>query len=334
MRTLKIVLGLVVGGAFAYLLARHVDLAAVGGLLATADPFWLLAALACLTLGFGLRAVRFWLMLRRALNADVPLRPCVGPFIASFGVNNVLPLRAGDGLRLAWLGHRLDCPLWAVAGAMLVERVLDLLSLLLIGAAVLAAVDATRLPTAVVDALQLALAVAFTAALFVLVLARPTVGALNRLLGTRLGRQRHARVVLEGVRELLAAVLRTGAAKRLLYFLPLSRLAWCAEGLVFVCAALSLAYDGAVGGPPLGFALGTIATLLPGPPGHLGTFDYFAAQGLMLAGAAADPAAGVALLAHLVIWAPVSIAGAVWLIADPTMRGAAAARRRSPALGT
>jgi len=52
---------------------------------------------------------------------------------------------------------------------------------------------------------------------------------------------------------------------------------------------------------------------LPGTPGHLGTFDFFAAEAMQAGGNAALAAAAFALLVHFVLWLPVTCAGGLWL---------------------
>ena len=65
----------------------------------------------------------------------------------------------------------------------------------------------------------------------------------------------------------------------------LSFAAWLFEGLVFVAVALGLWHRGRPRGPLFALATGTLATLIPSSPGYVGTFDYFAALGLVAYGA-------------------------------------------------
>ena len=57
-----------------------------------------------------------------------------------------------------------------------------------------------------------------------------------------------------------------------------------------------------------------MATLIPGTPGHLGTFDYFAVLGFSLYGIGRTDGASMALLIHLLLWLPVTLVGGALLL--------------------
>ena len=69
-----------------------------------------------------------------------------------------------------------------------------------------------------------------------------------------------------------------------------------------------------------------LATMIPSSPGYVGTFDYFAVQGLTAFGASHVVALTFALLVHLLLWLPVTIVGALFLVAPTTRRAAASER--------
>ena len=103
MRWLKLSIGFAVTAGFVWLLAREVDLDALGQAFAGLSVSTVLFALAFLAAGWALRIVRWWWMLR-PLAPSLPLGVCAGPFLAGMAINNVAPLRAGDALRV--LGFR------------------------------------------------------------------------------------------------------------------------------------------------------------------------------------------------------------------------------------
>jgi hypothetical protein len=98
-RWLKPALGLLVTLAFLWLIAQQVDAAALAGAFAGLAPAWLLLALALLAADYALRILRWWWMLR-ALAPTQPAWDCAWPYFASIAVNNELPFRAGDVLRV------------------------------------------------------------------------------------------------------------------------------------------------------------------------------------------------------------------------------------------
>ena len=128
-RWLKPIIGLAVTAIFVWLLVPGVDVAALGKAFAELSLPLLLLALMFLSAGYALRIVRWWWMLR-VLEPSLPLKACVWPFLTSIAVNNVLPLRAGDALRVFGFRRQLRSPAVRVLGTLIIERMLDLLALL------------------------------------------------------------------------------------------------------------------------------------------------------------------------------------------------------------
>jgi uncharacterized membrane protein YbhN (UPF0104 family) len=78
--------------------------------------------------------------------------------------------------------------------------------------------------------------------------------------------------------------------------------------------------------PWLSLGAATLATLLPSSPGYVGTFDYFATLGFTAYGASAALATAVALLTHVLLWLPVTVAGFIALIVGRSARRSAELR--------
>ena len=60
---------------------------------------------------------------------------------------------------------------------------------------------------------------------------------------------------------------------------------------------------------------GTLATTIPSAPGHVGTFDWFAAQGLEAYGAPPPRAVAFTLTVHAVLWMTSPVVGLLCLLA-------------------
>jgi glycosyltransferase 2 family protein len=111
------------------LLARRVDRQQMSMVLAGAS--WPALVLAVLALGvdMGARITRWWWMLRPVQPA-LSWGSCARPFLASLALNNTVPLRAGDVVRIFGFQRTLQAPAAHIAGTLLLERMLDLLVLL------------------------------------------------------------------------------------------------------------------------------------------------------------------------------------------------------------
>lgn len=306
-RWLRPILGAGIGLVFAVLLARRVEWEAVARLLAGAEAAPLALALAALGAGIGLRIVRWWWMLR-AFDPGLRLASCARPFLVSLALNNTVPLRAGDVVRVVGFGRALRAPAARVLGTLLIERLLDLLVLLLVF--FLTLLGAARVfPRGFVLAAGVA-GLGATAALLVL-LAFPggVARAAERLVSRAQGRSRRAERIAPLARQLVESLGVLGSSGRSAALLGLSLLAWIAEGSVFAAAAVSLGMTFPWPAPWLALGAATLSTLLPGAPGYVGTFDWFATLGFVAYGTDRSAAAAAALLIHVLLWLPVTVTG-------------------------
>jgi len=315
---LRFWLGVVVGTAFLALLWTSVDVAAVGALLMRASWPPLVLALAAYALDFLLRAWRFRLLLDPD-GRKVPFGPSVAPFVASFGISDILPFRLGDVFRVYWFHRRFSLPMGHVLGAMVVERVLDLVSILMVAGLALLLVD-TALPAEIVAQFRLVLIVAVAASLIVLF----SPGFIEALAGW--GERKFPLVpvtkLAAAARSVAEAVRGTGDPRRILGMVLLSFALWLLESLVMLGAWVSLG-----GGLPewlkplVAFAFSTLGTLVPALPGHFGSYEFFGMLSYRAVRVEAEQGAATILLAHLLLWLPTALFALGWLVS---------VRRQSP----
>lgn len=319
----KLAFGLAVTAIFVWLFARTLDAGALTDALLDISPMSVAVAVACIVAGYGVRTIRWWWMLR-ALNPALPVGACVRPFLASIAVNNVLPLRAGDVLRVAGFRRQLQCPAMRVMGTLIIERALDVVVL----AGVLF-LTLTGLPDdspirrfAPIGKWAIG---AGLAVLAVSILLQPVLRSFACLLSRKsiLNAQPWAKAALRHGANLAAALELVRSPLLLFWLGALSVVAWACEGAAFVVVAHALQTELHPSGPWLALAAGSLATAIPSSPGYIGTFDYFVAQGLAAYGAQTDIAAAFALAVHA-LWIPLTAAGLLCLVS------LAPARRNRP----
>ena len=303
----RAVAGLAVAALFVALLARSIEWHEVRRVLAGAAWLPLFLAAVALAADMSARITRWWLMLR-AVQPDLPWLSCARPFLGSLALNNTVPLRAGDVVRVFGFQRTLRAPTAHVVGTLVLERMLDLLVLLgILSISVLGATAVFPHPFII---LAYAAGTVCVAALLTITVAPRGISRGIQWVVARLFAGRRWGPALSQVVEQLTqslALLRSPAlAVRLL---GLSAIAWLLEGMVFACVLQSLQIQVPWSAAWLSLAAATLATLLPSSPGYVGTFDYFATQGLIVYGAAPASGAAFALLAHLVLWLPVTAAG-------------------------
>lgn len=309
---LRVLPGLVLGGAFLALLWNTVDMGRVAALMARATWPPLLLALLAYALDFVLRAARFRFLLDPEGRHGLTLKGTVAPFVASFGISDVLPLRLGDVFRVWWFHRRFGLPAGLVVAGMIVERVLDLVAILVIAGVALWLVDA---PLPHETMMRVRLAAGAVLVLSLSVLALPAL--LARFAEALARRYSHGVIhrIADAARSVAEAIRTIGAARRMVGMLLLSIGLWLLESLVMLGAWISLGGEAEVWLKPLtAFGVATLGTLVPGLPGHFGSFEVFGVLIFVALGIPAEPATATILVAHLLLWLPTALFGIGWLL--------------------
>lgn len=325
-KILKVFFGVCCSFFFLWLVFRHIDFRSVGTTMALADIPWLMAAVAVFFVGYSFRIERWKAMLEHEAP-HLRWKDCAGPYFASIAANNVIPFRAGDIMRCFAFNKRMGTSSGVMLASLFVERLLDMLALLLflglgllvfdssaglfftIGGPVIICAGLAGFSVFLWPGLVRRIAVFFTA----------VAGRFSPTLEQKIMAE-----VDGGLKT-----LRLVSARRTLARLVLLSLgAWLAEGTVFWCTAMSLAQLPFPGAAWLAFPVGTLSTLVPSTPGYVGTFDFFTSKVMMEFGNTADVATAFALLVHIVLWLPATLAGGGFFL---TMQGKRNGAKKSKA---
>lgn len=311
-RRVRLAAGLAFAGFFTWLVVRGIEVAEFERAFAGAAPSWIAAGLLAFAAGYACRVERWRVMLRRS-NAALRWLDCAGPLLGSFAANNVLPFRAGDIMRALAFDGRLRVESGVVAGTLFVERLLDLVSLLLLLAVALAitGLDVHRLMGIGSAALMAAAAVILVLLLRPGLLRPIAAGGVTLALRVTPGRGEKLRMAMERCMTTLARLAKGDTMWRLVAW---SAAAWLSEGCVFWFTALALSSIEAPAAGWIALPVGTLATLVPGTPGYVGTFDYFTVRAMCALGNATAPATAYALLVHALLWLPPTLIGGAYLL--------------------
>lgn len=311
-RALRLSLSLALAVGFAWLLLRHVDPGQIKDAFAGARPALLILATAVFLTGYACRIERWRLMLMRS-NPSLRWHTCAMPLLASFAANDILPFRAGDVLRSFAFNRQLGTTSGVVVATVFVERLLDLLMMLvLLGIALIHfGVHTGVLPSMAGAALIGVAVVALSALLFPDFLA-PIALALGRLAAGMFPRrgQKLLNEISQGTQTWQHLAQRAMTIKLLIW----TTLAWLAEGCCFWFVALALPSVAVPSAAWLAFPVGTLATLIPSTPGSFGTFDYFTARAMTQVGNTAAAATGYTLLVHTMVWLLTVLCGGAYLL--------------------
>lgn len=263
-------------------------------------------AVAIYFVGIWLRAVRWRLLM--APFADVSSQRLFRIILIGFAINNVLPLRLGELVRTFLLRQSHGVPIASTLATVLIERLLDVFALCGILTVVLLVGEPKGLLLAAAGTSATIAAGGLVGLLVVLIVPRRLLEQLFTV-GIALATRIHRRLgdlassIVDGLR-----VLEDGRA--VLAIVPLSILCWTAELGLYFFLAVSLEMNVGLLGLAAGMVIANLVTVLPSPPGYVGTFDFFLQRTLTESfGVPELTATAYTLLTHAVLLIPVVIVG-------------------------
>lgn len=309
-KRIRLALGLAVSIFFIIWLFRGVDLARVGEILRDADYTWILLGLPVYFTGVWLRALRWQYLLSpvKALSA----RKLFSYTVLGFMANNVLPLRAGELVRAYLLGEKEGISKTSILATILVERVLDALTLLFFALAVSFLVplpDWLRTGVTMAGLVFLGLLALSLAAAFLSGFTLAVTGVLVRVLPGpwRPRVQDVVRLFLEGL-----ASLRQGNVLGRVALISL--LVWLAETGLFFLVGYGFRL------PPLPFhafllamSAANLGISIPSSQGGIGPFEFIASRTLGLFQVDPSLATAYAIGVHAALLVPITILGLFYL---------------------
>jgi glycosyltransferase 2 family protein len=299
-----------VSALFAYLAIRDVSFEEVFESLRGRQYWLLLPSVLLLAAAIVIRGIRWWVLF--AVESRPPLKPVLSSTWIGYFFNNILPLRAGEAARVVSLHQLTQTSRAEAAATVVLERVYDLLSLLVLLFVTLPWLpDVTWLRSAAILAIGLAFALGVSIVLLavfgerVLQLATAPLRRLPRLSNRRVDqialRLAEGLAGLRSPRIALAAFLLT-----LLSWVLLGLSAW----LVLVLFDFGLS---PVDGVFVMIAVG-LAMILPSSPAAVGVFEGATVIALGAYGISNAEALSCALVLHLVNFVPFIVVGLVILL--------------------
>lgn len=325
---------------FAYL---FVDFETIGEVLRTANYVYVLPSLILYFTAVYFRTMR-WRYLLTPLTGPTKrgLYPVV---VVGYMANNLIPVRIGEVLRSVYLSLRESVSAPAAFGTVAVERAFDVVALLFFVAVawlflpVSGVLDtiAENIPggtaVLVVVAVLPFVVVAGVLVVIAFVPARTVLAAIEKIISPFPERLRTP--VLSLVARLLDGLTVIRSPKGLVALFLLSLPVWAFEaGMYYV---ISLGFDVGDSFQGVGELIGVIliftaaanlAGVFPSSAGSWGPFDFFGAAALIALGVENGVATGYAVTVHVALWVPVTVLGAVLLMADGTSLGQLVARSR------
>jgi hypothetical protein len=313
-RHTRFAVGVAISAVLLAALLWRVDLRALGDQLARTHWGWALGS--C-----GLSLVGIWTRARRWHYLFPPDADPPGLFRATmigYMVNNVLPLRAGEIVRVYVVSRNWSQGFWLPLATLVIERVLDGLAIVLILAGLILVVP---IPEAMRWAAGVLLAVdAVVAAVLVAVASAPE--ACRAVIVGLTRRWERLQGRLMGVFEMsLRGLVGVRTPRHLIPLLLWSVVVWIVPTLAAWAAMFAARLD-----LPMTAAWAVIAFVglgisVPSAPGYIGVFHAAAVFALAMFGVATPAALGYALLFHACGFIPITAAGWVLLLREHVSLG-------------
>jgi glycosyltransferase 2 family protein len=302
-------------------IAWRIDLHEVRDAIAHFDWIYLSIGLLSLTAGYTARVIRWWALLR-AGGSQISAKACVAPFLGSIALNNVLPMRLGDVVRALVFPAAIGVGKVMATGSLVMERLVDLMTLLACLAIGLAASPSVQLPDwLATTAIGLAIGGGVMLAL-VFLCSRALAHCCERFMalpanGVRADRNR----LFEALRDLLNSFDAMSRIPVLMALFVLSILVWAGETGLFWALLVGFGLDAQLDMAVVVMAIATLATLVPSSPGYVGPFHLAAYTAVAMLGGTDTQAASFAVISHLGVWLPTTLAGALAILLNPQLFG-------------
>lgn len=288
----KFAVGLLIGALSLYFVFRQTDFVTFYNTLKETNVLYIVLALTGFALGYACRIWRWHAMFQNH-KQERSVYYFGSAYMASIALNNTLPFRAGDVLRVTALAKVAGLTRTQSLSSLLAEKLIDLFILLSVLALTVYAVPEIRSAAEQNGLLYLTdYAVWFFC----------TIAACPVLLFVFRKKLPHT------VMKKISSFFLIGR-KKVLIVLLLSLPVWFFEASLFYAVGKAFDFDFSVTFYLFVMAVATLATLIPSTPGYFGTFHFVVFGLLTVSGLAESTASAYAFLVHILMWLSTTLTG-------------------------
>jgi len=316
-KAIQIAIGLLFSAIFAYLAVKDVQWERFFATLRQNKEWWyLLPSVLLFTSSFIFRALRWKYLLEPVKEISFP--PLFSAVMIGYMGNNVLPVRLGEFLRAYVIGRSTDISKSAGFATIVVERLTDMIGLLIfLFIAILGASIPRRYSTIVLIVGLVAgiLLLLFLALTFYEERTNRFLGKLFRFFPNILAEK--LTNITQSFVQGLRGLKQTQNYLRILFHTLMIWTVYAGSAYYLIQAFnFDVQYQmGFIAGIVL-FIFGTIGVMVPSSPGYIGTFHYAIIQGLALYGVPDEPALGFAIIMHLSNYIPITSLGIFFFLRE------------------
>lgn len=319
--TLQYLFSIALTVIFLFLAFRGTDVNKLVDAFSKANYWWALAMFPVLMLSHALRAWR-WRYLLQPIKSEMRFRNLFSALIIGYMMNNVLP-RAGEFVRPYAIGKLEGLSRSAAFGTVLMERILDIISLMILIAfipLVYSGPLTEALPWLEETGIWISVITLVVLVFFIFLMFRRDVviGVLNFF--TRRLSKRHAELVERITHSFLDGFLFLKETKNYFAIIVLTILVWCLYVVMmylpFFAFGMVTSYNLDLRAAMVVQAISSIGILVP-TPGATGPYHYFTIQTLTkLYNVDDDLARSYAVVTHAVGFIGVTLVGVFYFLKD------------------
>jgi hypothetical protein len=301
-------LSLVLAAVLLYFTLRGLDWAAFWNAIRNGHYEILLLSIPIASISYFIRAVR-WSVLVRS-EAQVPILSVFWANMVGYMGNAYLPARAGELLRSAFLGQKGALGTSFVLATALSERILDAVTLVLIGSVAL--LSQGSIPSALANGVRV-MAVAGLLGLAVFLLAPFQERRIVRILGRLPLPEKILLTLSQQTVRFLVGMRSLQNARRMLAFVGLTAVVWLIDGLGSIIAVRIISQTLNLGQALVLLAALGLSSAIPSTPGYVGVYQFVAVTVLVPFGFSRSDALAYILISQMLNYGIVSFWGLLGL---------------------
>lgn len=305
MRKVKIIIGLLLSGIFLWLAFLKVNFKELTGALESANYSLIFVAAFINGLTFIPRAYRWKLLLKPLKNTR--FGNTFGSLSIGFMANSILPARGGEFIRAFAIGQTEKISKSASFATILVERVIDLITLILFMVLSLRFISNNAIVSKI---FWIGLILTISVIIF-LVMLKNNPKIMNIFVS--LSPKRFKEKIKKFLEAFIKGLEILSDFKILLYIFLQSLFLWSCFAIVYYILFISFGFPLSIGAAFLVMTICSLGISIPSSPGFIGTYHYFVTFSLSLFLISKSSALSFAIVAWAVNFLPVVIIGLVAL---------------------
>ena len=314
MRRILFWVGVAISIVLLYFSLRGLELEQVWQSLQQANFLWLLPGIVTYFIAVAVRTWRWSYLLRP--NKHVAYGTLYETVVVGYMGNNVYPARAGELVRSYVLRRNEGVPMAFSLATILLERLID--GIVMVAFVLIGLPNIPHLPPAAQSIVLIAAAV-FTVAVgvfFWMALAPGMADRIAHAIISRVAPHRLQPVLLSFVSRFVQGARSLSRPYDLLAIVFSTVLAWLLETVKYWFVMHAFAIDLTFTDLMLLNGVSNLFTIVPSGPGYVGTFDAAGIGILTALGLRQELATSYTLVLHAVLWLPVTLLGAFFMLRE------------------